>query len=94
MQTVKVPESSIEDRKKLAREHSALFPTRLALARWTNGDVPHLHDAHPPLQRAAWLANVQRDYQAWLDSGGFTQHKHDAPPRSGPGSHVADEWAI
>lgn len=62
-----------EDRKRIAREHSALFPTRLALARWTSSNEPHhLHD-HLPL-RAAWLARAQRDFQSWLDRGGFTQH--------------------
>jgi hypothetical protein len=62
-------------RLSLARSQSALFPTRLALARWTGGgNVPHLHDSgHPPL-RAAFFARAQRDFQAWLDDGGFAQH--------------------
>lgn len=77
MHTVKVPQPDLEGRKNLAREQSALFPTQLALARWTNGaDLPHLHIAPPP-PRAAWLAQAQRDFQSWLDGGGFVQH--DAP---------------
>ncbi|MDB5747952.1 MAG: hypothetical protein JWP72_2800 [Massilia sp.] len=65
-------------RLSLARSQSTLFPTRLALARWTaGGDVPHLHsNASAPL-RAAWFTRVQRDFQAWLDSGGFVQHDDD-----------------
>ena len=67
-------------RLSLARSESTLFPTRLALARWTaGGDVPHLHsNANAPL-RAAWLTRAQGDFQAWLDSGGFVQHDDDAP---------------
>lgn len=75
MQADKVTEQATEQRKQLAREHSALFPTRLALARWASSNhVPHLHDHHHPPLRAAWLGRAQRDFQAWLDSGGFVQH--------------------
>jgi hypothetical protein len=77
MQSVKVDQSTVEERTNNAREQSAVFPTRLALARWMSGsDLPHLHHAHPPL-RAAWLAKAQRDFQAWLDRGGFVQHDQD-----------------
>lgn len=67
-------------RLSLARSESTLFPTRLALARWTaGGDVPHLHaNASAPV-RAAWFKRAERDFQAWLDSGGFVQHDADAP---------------
>jgi len=67
-------------RLSLARSQCAQFPTRLALARWTaGGNVPHLHGhAHPPL-RAAWFARAQRDFQAWLESGGFVQHEESLP---------------
>ncbi|MGX4640663.1 hypothetical protein [Massilia sp. SYSU DXS3249] len=66
-------------RRSLARSQSTLFPTRLALARWTSGgDVPHLHsNTNAPL-RAAWFARAQRDFQAWLDGGGFIQHEEEA----------------
>lgn len=74
MQSVKADQPTVEERTNNAREQSALFPTRLALARWMSGsDLPHMHHAHPPL-RAAWLAQAQRDFQAWLDNGGFVQH--------------------
>ncbi len=73
------PASVKAARLSLARSHTALFPTRLALARWTSGgNVPHLHgSAHAPL-RAAWYARAQRDFQAWLERGGFVQHDDGA----------------
>jgi len=87
LEVLSLPESA--DRATIAREQSALFPTRLALARLTSGaGLSHLHDgagAHAPL-RARWLAEAQRNYQAWLENGGFTQydavpgHAHGAEP--------------
>ena len=69
------------ERADVARAHAALFPARLALARLGSGaGLPHLHDAagaHAPL-RARWLADAQRNFQAWLDSGGFVQQQDDA----------------
>ena len=69
------PASVKAARLSLARSQSTLFPTRLALARWTaGGTVPHLHsNLNPPL-RAAWFSQAQRDFQAWIDAGGFVQH--------------------
>jgi len=66
-------------RLSLARSHTVMFPTRLAFARWTRGgNVPHLHgQTHAPL-RAAWFARAQRDFQAWLEAGGFVQHDDGA----------------
>lgn len=54
-------------------EYVAAFPTHLALARWTRGgDVPHVLSStqHAPM-RAAWYAEAQRQFQAWLEDGGF-----------------------
>jgi hypothetical protein len=78
MPTVKVPESAAVDRTTIAREQSAMFPTRLAMARWANGGEPApLHgDARLQL-RAAYYAQAQRDFQAWLDRGGFMQYDHE-----------------
>jgi len=67
-------------RQRLAEDHAALFPTRLAMARWRGGSLPHLHGGQPPL-RAAWYARTMRDHQAWLDRGGFAQHDELAPLR-------------
>lgn len=87
MQAQKASEADTAHRKQLAREHAALFPTRLAITRWTSSNEPsHLHGAHPPL-RAAWLARAQRDFQAWLDSGGFVQHDKESATAGRPGGH-------
>lgn len=76
MPTFKVTNST-EERARIAREQSALFSTRLALARWSSGgQLPG--DGEPPL-RAAWYAQAQRNFQAWLDQGGFAQY--DEAPR-------------
>lgn len=79
-------------RLSLARSESTLFPTRLALARWTaGGDVPHLHsNANAPL-RAAWLTCALRDFQAWLDGGGFVQHDDDDAPAAVDSSDAGEQ---
>jgi hypothetical protein len=59
----------------VAQEHLSLFPTQLALARWTRGgDIPHVHtsECHMPI-RAAWYAQAQNHFVAWLEAGGFHQ---------------------
>lgn len=93
------PHDSHYARQCLASNHAALFPTRLALARWSGGGVPHLH-AGEPLLRAAWFAHFQRNHQAWLERGGFAQHddvaslKHPAMWQpSLPGQHQAHQVA-
>jgi hypothetical protein len=60
---------------KVAQEYAAVFPTRLALARWTRGgDIPHVHCfEHQLPMRAAWYEQAQRRFQAWLETGGFHQ---------------------
>lgn len=56
-----------------AQEHVSLFPTQLALARWTRGgDIPHVHASERNMpMRAAWYAQAQRHFLSWLESGGF-----------------------
>ncbi len=67
-------------RQSLARSHTVMFPTRLAFARWTRGgNVPHLHGQINAPLRAAWFGRAQRDFQAWLEAGGFVQHDDGAP---------------
>lgn len=59
--------------RRAADEYLAVFPAQLALARWTRGgDIPHVFSStrHAPL-RAAWYAQAQRDFQDWLEDGGF-----------------------
>lgn len=60
---------------KVAQEYAAIFPTRLALARWTRGgDIPHVHCfEHQLPMRSAWYEQAQRHFQSWLESGGFHQ---------------------
>ena len=56
-----------------AADYVAAFPTRLALARWTRGgDIPHVYSSTRNMpMRAAWYAQAQRQFQAWLEKGGF-----------------------
>jgi hypothetical protein len=56
-----------------AEEYVAVFRARLALARWTRGgDIPHVFSsARNVPMRAAWYAHAQRQFQAWLEDGGF-----------------------
>jgi hypothetical protein len=79
MQSDKVQEPAEAQRKAIAREHSALFPTKLALARWAGGVDPHACSSSRLPLRAAWYAQAQRNFQAWLDEGGFTQYDMDRP---------------
>jgi hypothetical protein len=64
---------------KVAREYAAIFPTRLALARWTRGGAaPHIQaSAHAIPSRAAWYDRSQQQFQAWLEAGGFHQSELD-----------------
>jgi hypothetical protein len=74
MPTAKVPESATLDRTTVALEKFALYPTRLAMARWASvGDLSPLHGNDSLPLRAAYYAQAQRDFQAWLDRGGFRQ---------------------
>jgi hypothetical protein len=73
----------------VAQAHSALFPTQLALARWTyGGDTPHVHSYTRHMPRAAWYAQAQRQFQSWLDAGGFHQ-----PEAECTDSATRDGWA-
>jgi hypothetical protein len=92
MQTVKLQQSNVEERKSIAREQSAMFPTQLALARWTGGAEPgQLNHLYPP-QRAAWLARAQGDFQAWLEAGGFVQHDEPANDAGVPPDDESAYW--
>jgi hypothetical protein len=91
-------ETVAADRTTIVSEQSALFPTRLALARWTmGGDFPHLHGgaaARLPL-RAAWYASATRNFQDWLECGGFTQHdEREAVPEPGHQPQLFDVTAM
>jgi hypothetical protein len=69
-----IPPASAMRRAQVAREHAALFPTRLALARWTRGgDIPHVFAAENKPLRAAWFDHAQHALQSWFEDGGFHQ---------------------
>jgi hypothetical protein len=60
------------------QHHASLFETRMALARWMRGgDIPHVHASERNMpMRATWYAQAQRQFQDWLDAGGF-HHPND-----------------
>ena len=68
-------------RQRLARDHAAFFPTRLALARWRAGCGMPALQPEAACPRADWFDRIQRDHQAWLDRGGFAQHETPSPLR-------------
>jgi len=70
-------------RQRLAMDHAALFPTRLALARWRGGSAAPALAQHGEAQprRAAWFDRLQREHQIWLECGGFAQHEELPPLR-------------
>lgn len=87
-------EPVVADRMAIAREQSVLFPTRLALARWTSGgDIPHLCSNRSPSARASWYDQAQRDFQTWLERGGFTQYDEGASHEGTAHQWATHEWA-
>ncbi|MDN4035721.1 hypothetical protein [Massilia sp. YIM B02443] len=70
-------------RQRLAKDHAALFPTRLALARWRGGSIPSAPapQCEPQPRRSAWFDRIQREHQMWLECGGFAQHEELPPLR-------------
>jgi len=56
----------------VALNYSAILTTKLALMRWTRGgDIPHGLPGHPLPARAAWYDALQRNFEGWLEAGGF-----------------------
>ena len=80
-----LPAALLEPQGCPAAEYVAVFPTRLALARWMRGgDIPHVVSSTRNVPtRAAWYAQAQSQFQAWLEDGGF----HRPEPDSLPGTH-------
>ena len=77
------PASDPAERQQLAQYHAAMFPAQLALARWQSGERLPLPATGAPDTasnlRADWYARAGRDFQAWLDRGGFSQHEEVVP---------------
>jgi hypothetical protein len=67
------PAAALARQGSSAAEFAAVFPTRLALERWMRGgDIPHVvSSTHNVPMRAAWYAQAQSQFQAWLEDGGF-----------------------
>lgn len=84
------------DRTTIVREQSALFPTRLALARWSmGGDFPHLHSRVRLPLRAAWYGQATRNFQEWLEAGGFAQYDEgETTPEAGHAPALFDIAAV
>jgi hypothetical protein len=60
-------------RAAVVREQVAMLATRLAMARWTGGNVvptPTCEHVAPPY-RAAFYARTQEDFFAWIERGGM-----------------------
>lgn len=59
--------------QRIAQRHLIALPTRLAMMRWMRGgDIPHIPaPGRDASKRAAWYGRMQRDFQAWLEAGGF-----------------------
>ena len=63
-------------RAAVVREQVAMLATRLAMARWTGGNVmptPSSENVLPPY-RAAFYARAQEDFFAWIECGGMWDH--------------------
>lgn len=69
-------------RQRVARAHAALFPTLMALARWSSGARSLPQDDRFRL-RTTWFARIGSAHQDWLERGGFAQHD-DLPPLRQP----------
>lgn len=88
-----------------ARQHASLFPTQMALTRWTRGgDIPHVHTSERNMpMRSAWYAEAQQRFQSWLDAGGFHRadddnldcalHEAGMTPAGIDGGHADDDRA-
>jgi hypothetical protein len=66
--------SEVDARSELAQ--AALQAAQLVIARWTQASrFPHLHTVASlgASVQARWYARAQKDFQAWLDRGGFAQ---------------------
>jgi hypothetical protein len=78
-------ESAADAHAQLAIEQAALHTARLAIARWRSGSAfpqRQVDAALRPSVQAAWYAETQKNFQRWLESGGFSQAGQAAMPRA------------
>lgn len=62
--------------RAIALELAAIFAAERAIARWVSGKSNVPMPTAPPARepaRARWYAQVQKNFQEWLDRGGFSQ---------------------
>jgi hypothetical protein len=98
-------ESTADAHARIALEHSAMVSAKLAIARWSNGSLGE----HAPLSaldevasRGRWLTQAQRQFQDWLEHGGFAQHEidfhntqsNDAARAPAPGNSTHDNFYV
>jgi hypothetical protein len=68
------PSASLSKRTNLAREHAASHMAQRGIARWTSGNSKteqELAALLMPASQVNWHAQAQRDFEAWLQQGGF-----------------------
>jgi hypothetical protein len=68
------PSASLSKRTNLAREHAAAHMAQRGIARWTSGNSMtemEIAAVLMPASQVNWHAQMQRDFQAWLQQGGF-----------------------
>ena len=78
--------SASDAHSRLAIEQAALHSTRLAIARWRSGNAfpqRQVDAALRPSVQAAWYAETQKNFQRWLECGGFSQAGPAVLPRAG-----------
>ncbi|WP_229219825.1 hypothetical protein [Rugamonas fusca] len=73
--------------RRAAAEAAAAHRTALALSRWRSGETASaLKTAatlHPGPQ-AQWHAALQRQFNAWLEAGGFAAQEREPAPEAAP----------
>lgn len=68
-------ESIADAHARIAIEQSAMHAARLAIARWRGGSAfpqRQVDAALRPSVQAAWYAQTQKNFQQWLECGGFS----------------------
>ena len=77
-------------RTTVIQEQLALLATRLAVARWTSGNIvaPRADDDAAPLFRATFYAREQDNFSAWIARGGVSED--DAAPVRADAASASD----
>jgi hypothetical protein len=65
---------------ELAKSNCAMHMTLLGISRWTSGNslaAWQLANIFGPLSHIEWLEATNRNFQSWLQAGGFAQPEQD-----------------